>query len=215
MWKDLRPEEIERLSFQIIRSEMSNLVCNVSEKELWVLQRVIHTSADFEFEKTLFFSEGAVEAGINALKAGTAVITDTNMALTGISKRIMSENEGDLRCYIADEDVAKEAKERGVTRAVVSMERASAQYPNAIYAIGNAPTALLRLCELIREGKATPALVIGAPVGFVNVIESKEEIMKLDVPCIVPRGRKGGSTIAAAIVNALLYGENTPGVKGL
>lgn len=212
MWKDLRPEEIERLSFEAIRSEMTKN--DLGEKEQWVLQRVIHTSADFEFEKTLYFSAGAVDAGINALKAGAAVITDTNMALTGIAKRLMAESGGGVRCYIADEDVAKEAKERGVTRAVVSMERAAAEYPNAVYAIGNAPTALLRLCELIREGKAHPALVIGAPVGFVNVIESKEEIIKMEVPCIVPRGRKGGSTIAAAIVNALLYGEDAPGVKG-
>jgi precorrin-8X/cobalt-precorrin-8 methylmutase len=168
--------------------------------------RVIHTTADFDFADTLTFSPGAVEAGIKALEQGINVVTDTQMAAAGINKKYVAQNGGTVLCYMSDEDVAIEARERGLTRAVVSMERAAEKAPRAVFAIGNAPTALLRLCELVAEGRIQPSLVIGAPVGFVNVVESKEALMKMNsFPWIVTRGRKGGSTVAAAIINALLY----------
>jgi len=167
---------------------------------------VIHTTADFDFADNLSFSPGAIEAGKKALERGVTVVTDTQMAAAGINKKYVAQNGGAVLCFMSDEDVASEASERGLTRAIVSMERAAKRTPGAIFAVGNAPTALLRLCELAAEGKIEPALVIGVPVGFVNVVESKETLMKMDsFPWIVARGRKGGSAVAAAIVNALLY----------
>lgn len=211
MWNEYKPEEIEARSFEIIRSQMREWTGN--KEESWVVQRVIHSTADFSFEELLFFSKDSVSIGRNALKQGANIITDTNMALSGVSKKALKEYGGQAFCLMGDEDVALEAKERGVTRAVVAVEKAVERYPNAIFAIGNAPTALLRLIDLVNEGKAKPALIIGVPVGFVNVEESKEKLLGCDVPHIVVRGRKGGSTIAAAICNALLYGENAVGVK--
>lgn len=198
----MRPDEIEQASMAIIAKELGRHT--IPEECLSIVMRVIHTTADFEFAETLAFSAGAVQAGRDALERGATVVTDTRMAASGINKRLMDRHDGEVRCYMADADVATEAEERGVTRAVVSMERAVVDTPDAIFAIGNAPTALLRLCELVAEGKARPSLVIGVPVGFVNVVESKETLMRANVPWIAARGRKGGSPVAATIVNALL-----------
>jgi precorrin-8X/cobalt-precorrin-8 methylmutase len=200
------PDEIEGASMSIIRDELAERGADIPAGILPVVMRVIHATADFDFAETLAFSQGAIEAGKEALTRGTEVVTDTRMAAAGVSKKYMERNGGGVRCYMADEDVALEARERGVTRAAVSMERGAREAPNAIFAVGNAPTALLRLCELASEGRARPALVIGVPVGFVNVLESKEALMRMtNVPWITARGRKGGSPVAAAIVNALLY----------
>ncbi len=205
----MRPEEIEQASMEIIARELGQRGQNwqsIPEDRLPIVMRVIHTTADFEFAETLVFSDEAVRAGKDALLRGATVVTDTNMAACGINKKFIASHGGAVRCYMADEDVATEARDRAVTRALVSMEHAVRDTPSAIFAIGNAPTALLRLCELIAEGAARPALVVGVPVGFVNVVESKEALMKTDVPYIAARGRKGGSAIAATVINALLYG---------
>ena len=170
-----------------------------------VVKRVIHTTADFDYADTLCFSPGAIERALQALRAGATVVTDTNMALSGISKGTLAKLGGQACCFMAEPAVAQEAGQRGVTRAVVSMERAVDLTGPTIFAIGNAPTALIRLHELIEEGRVRPALVIGVPVGFVNVVEAKELFLGGDTPYIIARGRKGGSNVAAAIVNALLY----------
>ncbi|MDR3230442.1 MAG: precorrin-8X methylmutase [Synergistaceae bacterium] len=202
----MRPDEIEQASMSIIAEELGDRV--IPKERLPIVMRVIHTTADFEFAETLAFSGDAVRAGREALARGVSVVTDTRMAASGVNKKFVTAYGGMVLCHMADEDVADEALERGVTRAVVSIERAARDTPDAIFAIGNAPTALLRLCELMDEGKARPSLVIGAPVGFVNVLEAKEALMRTNVPWIVARGRKGGSPVAAAIVNALLYGSS-------
>jgi precorrin-8X/cobalt-precorrin-8 methylmutase len=203
----MRPEEIEKKSMEIISAEMN--ASGIEPVNLPVVKRVIHATADFDFAGTLRFSPGAVEAGRRALRAGAAIVTDTNMAAAGVSKPYARKYGNEIRCWMADEEIARLARERGVTRAEVSMELAVGQYPGAVFAIGNAPTALLRLCELIRQGTAKPSLVIGVPVGFVNVVESKETLLGLGVPHIAARGRKGGSAVAAAILNALYYGGET------
>ncbi len=200
----MRPEEIERTSMEIIEREMGPWTG--PEENLQIVKRVVHTTADFDFVKNMTFSPYAVTRGREALRGGATVVTDTNMAAAGISKPASAQWGVRVVCHMADPDVAEEARKRGVTRAFVSMERAARETPEAVFAIGNAPTALIRLCELIREGRAKPALVVGAPVGFVNVVESKEILAATDVPQIVALGRKGGSPVAAAIVNALLYG---------
>ena len=176
------------------------------ENEL-VIKRVIHTSADFEYADTLTFSEHATTIGVEALRNGCSVVTDTKMAASGINKRVLGKFGGTVHNFISDPDVAAEAKERGLTRSAVCMERAAALGEPLIYAVGNAPTALVRLYEMLQAGEmpVKPALIVGVPVGFVNVVESKELICELDVPHIVARGRKGGSNVAASIVNALLY----------
>lgn len=199
----VKPAEIEARSMQIIESEMPE--GNWTPGELLVVKRCIHTSADFDYAKNLYFSDHAVDRAIELLKSGATIVTDTNMGAAGINKRALTALHANVCCFMADPDVAKEAKERGVTRAVVSMEYAAKLEGPVIFAIGNAPTALIRLYEMIREGNISPAFIIGAPVGFVNVVESKELICDLDVPCIVARGRKGGSNIVAAICNALMY----------
>ncbi|MBR4692848.1 MAG: precorrin-8X methylmutase [Oscillospiraceae bacterium] len=199
----IKPMDIEKRSFEIITELLGERKLD-PENEL-VIKRVIHTSADFDYADNLVFSEHAVRKGIEALKAGCDIVTDTQMARAGINKTVVEKLGGAVHCYMSDPDVAAEAKARGVTRAVVSMEHAARSEKRTIFAIGNAPTALMRLRELIDGGQVAPALVIGVPVGFVNVVESKEEIIACDVPYIVARGRKGGSNVAAAIVNALLY----------
>ena len=199
----MKPMEIERRSFEIIAQELGDRKID-PEYDLLV-RRVIHTTADFEYADTLTFSEHAMIALMDALREGADVITDTTMAQAGINKRTLAKFGGQARCYIADEDVAREAKERGVTRSLVSMEKAARVPGPKVFAIGNAPTALLSLCDLITSGALSPRMVIGVPVGFVNVIEAKEALMRLPVPYIVARGRKGGSNVAAAIVNAALY----------
>ena len=201
----VKPADIEARSFEIITSELGDRVLD-PEHEL-VIKRVIHTSADFEYADTLVFSEHATNIGVEALKNGCSIVTDTKMAASGINKRVLGKFGGTVYNFISDPDVAAEAKERGLTRSAVCMERAAALGEPLIYAVGNAPTALVRIYEMLQEGTMTcpPALIIGVPVGFVNVVESKELICELDVPHIVARGRKGGSNVAAAICNALLY----------
>lgn len=201
----VKPADIEARSFEIITAELGERVLD-PENEL-VVKRVIHTSADFEYADTLVFSEHATSIGVDALRKGCSVVTDTKMAASGINKRVLGKFGGTVHNFISDADVADEAKERGLTRSAVSMERAAALGEPLIYAVGNAPTALVRLYEMLQAGQmpVAPALIIGVPVGFVNVVESKELICELDVPHIVARGRKGGSNVAAAIVNALLY----------
>ena len=204
-WDDLPPAEIEKKSFEIIARELEEMGTALPEEQRPVTMRCIHTSADFDYAKNLVFSEGAVQAGLAALREGCSIVTDTNMAAAGINKTALSKFGGEVLCFMADPEVAAEAKTRGVTRAGVSMEKAAAMGRDLIFAIGNAPTALIRLRDLVREEGFRPRLVIGAPVGFVNVEASKELFMETDIPYIIPRGRKGGSNIAACIVNALLY----------
>lgn len=200
----MKPKEIEIASMAIIAQELGEW--GGSEEELSVLMRVIHTTADFDFARRLTFSPGAVAAGRRALRRGVVIVTDTNMAASGINRQAAAKHTVSVVCRMADPDIAEAAERRGVTRALISMEEAVRATPDAIFAIGNAPTALMRLCELIDSGAARPALVIGVPVGFVNVVESKEMLVSRDVPYIAAMGRKGGSTVASAIVNALLYG---------
>ena len=197
------PAEIEARSMEIIQSELGERT--FPAEVLPVLKRVIHTTADFDYADNLVFSPGAVEKGIAAIQGGCAIVTDTQMARSGINKRVLEKFGGEAVCFMSDPDVAAEAKERGVTRAAVSMERAAKLDRTLILALGNAPTALVRACELLEEGAMKPALIIGAPVGFVNVVESKELLLTENVPYIVARGRKGGSNVAAAICNAMLY----------
>ena len=199
----IKPMDIEKRSFEIITELLGDRKLD-SENEL-VIKRVIHTTADFDYADNLVFSEHAVRKGIEALKAGCDVVTDTQMARSGINKTVLEKLGGAVHCFMSDPEVAAEAKSRGITRAVVSMEHAARLTKPLIFAIGNAPTALMRLRELIDAGEVAPALVIGVPVGFVNVVESKEQIIQSSAPHIVARGRKGGSNVAAAIVNALLY----------
>ena len=199
----MKPAEIEKNSFAIITAELGDR--SFPEGVAEVVKRVIHTSADFDYADNLCFSPDVIEKAKAALAAGATVVTDTNMALAGISKPALQKLGGKAVCLMADADVAREAKARGVTRATVSMEHAAKLDGPLIFAIGNAPTALIRLHELIGEGAVQPALVIGVPVGFVNVVEAKELFIGGDTPYIIARGRKGGSNVAAAIVNALLY----------
>lgn len=199
----VRPAEIEKRSMEIITEELGGRTW--PEPEFSIVKRCIHTSADFDYADQLCFSKGAASLGVEALRRGAVIVTDTRMAWSGINKKKLAEYGGEAYCFMSDEDVAKEAKERDCTRAAVCMERGAALDREVIFAIGNAPTALIRLYELIQEKKVSPALIIGAPVGFVNVVEAKELIMTAGVPYIVPRGRKGGSNIAATICNAMLY----------
>lgn len=199
----VKPDEIEKKSMEIITSELGDRTW--PEDEFLVVKRCIHTAADFDYADNLVFSDGAVKKAKEAVMAGASIVTDTNMAAAGINKKALARWGGSVRCFMADEDVAAEAKEKGVTRASICMERGAALDGPVIFAVGNAPTALIRLYEMMAEGRIKPALIIGAPVGFVNVVESKELILSSSVPYIVARGRKGGSNIAAAICNAVLY----------
>lgn len=203
MIETIKPMEIEQRSFAIISQLLGDRMLD-PENEL-VIKRAIHTTADFDYADNLVFSPHAVSKALEALRTGCDIVTDTQMAKAGINKKILEQLGGQVHCFMSDPDVAQEAKERGVTRAIVSMERAAALDRPCIFAIGNAPTALICLHELIQSGQLKPALVIGVPVGFVNVVESKEMIIASDVPHIVARGRKGGSNVAAAVCNALLY----------
>ena len=196
------PVEIERRSMEIIES---GLPAGIPEENKAVVRRVIHCTADFDYASNLAFSDNAVQKALAALEKGCDIITDTQMAYSGINKAAASKLGCAVHCFMSDPDVAEEAKKRGCTRAVVSMEKAAKMNKPLIFAIGNAPTALLRLRELIDAGEITPFLVIGVPVGFVNVEVAKEQIMETDIPYIINRGRKGGSNVAAAICNAILY----------
>lgn len=197
------PADIEKRSMEIIEDELGEIQLPPTEKQ--IIKRVIHTSADFEYARTLRFSPDAVERGLAALRQGCTIVTDTNMAYMGISQRGLDTLHSTKVCFMADEDVARMAKEQGTTRAVACMDKACTIDGPLIIAVGNAPTALLRLDELILANKIHPDLIIGVPVGFVNVVYAKDIIMQSGVPYIVAKGRKGGSTIAAAICNALIY----------
>ncbi len=197
------PTEIEKRSFEIITEELQGRT--FPEEQELIIKRVIHTTADFEYADNLMFSENAVEKAMEAIKAGACIVTDTQMVKAGINKKSLAKHGGEVYCFMADDDVAAEAKELGTTRATASMNKAARLEKDVIFAIGNAPTALVHLYELINEHRITPKLIIGVPVGFVNVVQSKELIMQTDIPYIVAKGRKGGSNVAAAICNALLY----------
>lgn len=204
--ENVLPAEIEKRSFEIITEELKQKGICLPEEHAAIVKRCIHTSADFEYAKNLMFSEGAVEKALEAIRNGASIITDTQMGKAGINKKKLARYGGQVYCFMSDEDVALTAKENGTTRAVASMEKACALDEKLIFAIGNAPTALIHLYEMIRGGRIRPELVIGVPVGFVNVVQSKELILaQEEVPYIVARGRKGGSNIAACICNALLY----------
>lgn len=203
MLEIVKPMDIERRSFEIITEILGSHQPPPENEQ--VVKRVIHTTADFDYAENLVFSAHAVERGVEALKSGCGIVTDTQMARAGINKAALGRLGGTVHCFISDPDVAEEAGARGVTRAAVSMERAANLDRPCIFAIGNAPTALITLRKLMDEGKLSPALVIGVPVGFVHVVESKELILSSSAPYIVAKGRKGGSNVAAAVCNALLY----------
>lgn len=203
------PGGIEEESMRIIQQELDEMGITLDPDCADVVRRAIHTTADFDYTKNLIFTPGAASAGAAALRSGTPIVTDTNMARSGINQKACTQFGVERFCYMADPEVAQAAKEHGTTRAVAAVDLWAQEHPNAIFAVGNAPTALLRMCELMEAGKLRPSLVIAVPVGFVNVVESKEAMLdlcrKLEVPAIVAMGRKGGSTVAAAICNALLY----------
>lgn len=205
MIEHLLPEQIEQRSFEIIDGELKKRGIVLPKEQEMITKRVIHTTADFEYTDTLTFSEGAVGIARELLKKGADIVTDTNMALSGINKRSLAGLGGEVHCYMADETVAKLARERGTTRATVSMEIAAKIQKPVIFAVGNAPTALIQIYEMMQGSDWRPAFVIGVPVGFVNVEAAKELILQTDVPFIINRGRKGGSNVAAAICNALIY----------
>lgn len=201
--KNVLPNEIEKRSFEIITEELGRRVL-APENEA-VIKRVIHTTADFNYVDTLVFSPNAVPNAVAALREGATIVTDTRMGQAGVNQAACNQLGCRVICFMADEDVAEAARHNGTTRAVAAMEKASQLSGNLIFAIGNAPTALLCLHELVVQKKLAPRLVIGVPVGFVNVVESKEQILRTNLPYIIARGRKGGSNVAAAICNALLY----------
>lgn len=200
------PGDIEKRSFEIITQELKEMNIELPEEQAPVTKRVIHTSADFEYAHTMCYSENAIAIARELIRQGADIVTDTNMAKAGINKAKLAAFGGEVHCFMADEQVAKEAKERQVTRATVSMEWAARLEKPVIFAVGNAPTALISLYEMMEAGIFRPQFVIGVPVGFVNVVPAKELFLNGDVPYIINRGRKGGSNIAAAICNALLYG---------
>ena len=196
------PAAIEARSMEIIESELKT---EIPPENKAVVKRVIHATADFDYAENLAFSDGAVRKALDALGRGCSIVTDTQMAKSGINKTAAAKLGCEIRCFMSDPDVAEEAKARGCTRAQVSMEKAARLPGPVIFAVGNAPTALLALRDLIDRGEVSPELVIGVPVGFVNILEAKEAILSSSVPYIVAKGRKGGSNVAAAIVNALMY----------
>lgn len=200
----VKPEEIEAESFRIITQELEEMGCTLPEKTAPIIKRVIHTTADFSYVDTLCFSETAWETAQNLLQQKPHIITDTNMAKSGINSTALNQLGATLHCFIADPDVAEQAKKREITRAMVAVEKAL-EFSPLIYVVGNAPTALMALYQQVKEGGKVPDLIIGVPVGFVNVVESKELIMSTKIPYIIAKGRQGGSNIAAAIVNGLMY----------
>lgn len=199
----VKPSEIEKRSFEILTSLLGDK--EIEAKYEPVIKRVIHTTADFEYADTLKFGHEPIEAAIQAIRQGANIVTDTKMAAAGINKKALEAYGGKVICFMDSEEVAISARERDTTRASVCMEKAVLDANNKIFAIGNAPTALIRLYELVKEGKVKPAMVVGIPVGFVNVVESKELFKKAGIPYIIADGRKGGSNVAAAIINAILY----------
>lgn len=204
--EQVRPADIEKRSFEIITEELGDRTFLPGTEA--IVKRCIHTSADFDYAENLMFSEHAVERALDALRNGASIVTDTQMARAGINKKRLAQYGGEVHCFMADADVAETARRKGITRAAACMDKAVSLYgkERLIFAVGNAPTALVRLYELVTEGILSPELIIGVPVGFVNVVQAKELILGLeDTPYIVARGRKGGSNIAACICNALLY----------
>lgn len=205
-FEHIRPEDIEKRSFEIIAGELADMGKTLDPEQAPVIMRLIHTTADFDYCDNLKFSENAVPKILETLKSGALIVTDTNMALSGINKTALKKLGCEAVCFMADPDVAEEAKRRGVTRAAVSAEKAAGIKDRPIIMVsGNAPTFLIRLRELMDEGEISPAAVIAMPVGFVNVVASKELITETDVTYIAAMGRKGGSNAAAAAVNALMY----------
>ncbi len=204
--KECLPADIEARSFSIIAKELEEMGITLPDDTAFITKRVIHTTADFSYVEQLVYQNDPVSHAVQALKSGAWIVTDTNMAKAGVSKTFLSSLRGQVVCYMADEDVAQDAKAHGTTRAAASMRKAAKEHPNAIFAVGNAPTALMELKRIWENDPAfRPALVIGVPVGFVNVIESKDTLLETDLPAIVAKGRKGGSNVAAAICNALIY----------
>lgn len=203
VFEKVLPKEIEKRSFEIITEELGNEKIDAAYAP--IIKRVIHTTADFEYARSLVFSDRVLETALRALKNNPCIVTDTKMVKSGINNKALTRINGEIYNFISDEEVAREAHERNMTRAAVCMEKAAQLNRPVIFAIGNAPTALIRLHELYQAKRLRPELVIGVPVGFVNVIPAKELILASDIPHIVARGRKGGSNVAAAIVNALLY----------
>ena len=201
----IQPADIEKESFRILTEELAGMGIVLTGDTAPVIKRCIHTTADFDYASTLVFSDGAMDRIRTLIRSGATIVTDTNMALSGINKKELARYGGDVRCFMADDDVAAEAKERGITRASISMERAMKLDRPVIFAIGNAPTALITLSDHAKSGEYVPDFVIGVPVGFVNVEAAKELIIASGIPHIVNRGRKGGSNVAAAICNAVLY----------
>lgn len=200
--EQISPMEIEKRSFEIITEELQGRIFDPWQEP--IIKRVIHTTADFDYADNLVFSEGVVQTAHKLFREGACIVTDTKMAMSGINKTALATLGGEVYNFITDEDVIAQAKEQGLTRSAVCMDKAAKLDRPVIFAIGNAPTALVRLYELMQEGYR-PALIIGVPVGFVNVVQAKELILSADVPSIIARGRKGGSNVAAAIVNALMY----------
>lgn len=202
------PADIERTSMEIIGEELAGMGVTLPKETEAVVKRVIHTTADFDYVENLRFTPRAVDRAVEALRSGAVIVTDTNMARAGVNKAGLGKLNGEALCFMADPDVAAAAKAAGSTRAAAAVEKAAGMYPQAVFAVGNAPTALLKLRELMEDG-LRPALVIAAPVGFVNVVESKRRIFAIcqetGVPCIAAMGRKGGSNVAAAVCNALIY----------
>ena len=215
----MQPESIEQQSFSIIREELNVRGIHIPEGCEAVTERVIHATADFDYADNLFFTSHAVQDAVASLRGGADIVTDTNMAKAGISVKGLSKLGGSVICHMAEPEIAAAAKRDGITRAAAAVRLRARIHDGAVYAVGNAPTALIELERQIRDG-VRPALVIGVPVGFVNVVESKERILarctKLGIPAIVALGRKGGSTVAAAVCNALIYeaaGMQDPGSR--
>lgn len=211
--ENVTPKEIEKRSMEIISQELDNLGIVLNEKTAPVIKRAIHTSADFDYADNLYFSDNVIEHAINLLKNGTCIVTDTKMAWSGINKKAISRLGGEVYNFISDEDILLSAKQNNTTRSAACIDKAAKLNKPIIFAIGNAPTSLIRIYELWSEGIFKPELVIGVPVGFVNVVQAKELIMQTDIPCIIAKGRKGGSNIAAAICNALLYMINDNNIR--
>ncbi|UED73914.1 precorrin-8X methylmutase [Brevibacillus sp. DP1.3A] len=197
----VQPQEIEELSFQIITDELGEH--SFTEEQYPVVQRVIHASADFDLGRSLVFHPDAVKSGIEVIRSGKIVVADVQMVQVGISKNRIEKFGGEVKVYISDRDVMEEAKRLNTTRAIISMRKAIKEADGGIFCIGNAPTALLELIRMVKEGEAKPGLVIGMPVGFVSAAESKEELAKLDIPFITNMGRKGGSPVTVAALNAI------------
>lgn len=199
------PAEIERLSMEIITAEMGEGLARFSAEEAAVVKRVIHTTADFSYADLFTASPGAVQAGIDALRQGARfIVSDTNMIVAGVNRLLLEKLGAGVACLVAERETAEAARSAGVTRSMINIRRAAALYPGAIFALGNAPTALFELLRLCREGQTSPPLVIGVPVGFVGAAESKEALVESDLPYITVRGRKGGSPVAVAVLNALM-----------